>query len=282
MWLVDDSFHYTEITRHHSMVLGVGVKSYLDFCYYCNSGCVDTISLRTDVRMTQNDDRGIWPSASSFDRLSLCAGSFQLERDYPGPENAAAKRGTKIHAALEGKISWESLNKSDKISVERHAYNENSLIEQFSMEGSSLFKEKRFWVVGDDLEPRFSAQPDRVHIKDDRAMVLNYKNGRLPLKPIDKSWQIAVEVATVIANFPGIKTIIGGLIHPNAPKVNNKEHQTITWSRETVLVNTPTLIKVAEEAMKPDAIRVPGEEQCLYCSGRKCGICEKYRQWRNK
>lgn len=238
---------------------------------------MSSLKMPTENSVQTFDERLGLPSASSMDRLMLCAGAFNMERQFPRCETPSGRRGTKIHAALEGKLPVESLNKSDRISYERHAYNEAYLVEKHGMEGAEVYKEERLWVTDDNLEPLYSAKPDRVYILGNKALVINYKNGFTPQKPIKESWQILTELATVALNFSKIERFIGAFTSPNAP-YNGMEYQDCVSYRSSILASHHAIAINTTAALNPKAPRTPSPEACEWCSGKLSGMCPEYKK----
>jgi hypothetical protein len=98
-----------------------------------------------------DDDRKGLPSASSWRRYELCAGSWQLEQEAKrlGQEahksSAAADRGTRIHAYLAGeKVELFEAEQKTADFLKERALEQVKRI--FGDSEVKVLKEKRLWL----------------------------------------------------------------------------------------------------------------------------------------
>ena len=106
---------------------------------------------RTIFLTSMDDERKGLPSASSWRRYELCAGSWQLEREAKslGQEahksSPAATRGTQIHAYLAGekvKLSLDDQKTADFLQERA----EEQVKRIFGDSQVNVLKEKRLWL----------------------------------------------------------------------------------------------------------------------------------------
>jgi hypothetical protein len=82
-----------------------------------------------------SDPRKGRPSASSMDRLSACAASWNLEKLAPAePENPDATSGTRIHAVLAGLAPYDDLTADEQQTCDMCERDINELLQKFEMD----------------------------------------------------------------------------------------------------------------------------------------------------
>jgi hypothetical protein len=216
----------------------------------------------------------------------LCSGSFALEKHLKEMgKKRAASRGDKIHAALEGKLSPDALNHSDRICYERCVFEEGRLVELLNFEGSTVVRENRFWGFDGEGEPLFSAKPDVVYFSpDSRALIINYKTGHpnphtgyIPVGPIEQNEQMFTE-GTLVAYSEKftIKSAIIALIHPNyaLPDKSISQHTRLSVEELQSLYEKEKIASIS--ALDENAERTPGRKQCEFCLGAKLKACPEF------
>lgn len=226
------------------------------------------------------DEREHLPSASGMERLfppDGCPGSFQLEAHLSDPSNRApAARGERIHAAMEGKLPVERLSHSDRICYERLAFEEGRLVEELGFEGATQFKEQRLWYKSGERR-LFSGKPDVIHVLSNRALVVNFKTGFFPSTPIKHNRQMLCEGVLVAASGNWqFDHIVVALIHPNCALEDGKISQYVRHSIIDLQRASRLFEKAVEDALDPDAPRVPSAKACLWCLGRKNKCCQEF------
>ena len=86
-------------------------------------------------------------SASELDACSECPARFLRSKDITEEcKNTSAKRGAKLHKALEHS-SLEGLSPSDASTVDILMEKESMLVDQFGLEKSEIYRERRFWIA---------------------------------------------------------------------------------------------------------------------------------------
>jgi PD-(D/E)XK nuclease superfamily len=237
--------------------------------------------------MSNPDPRRGLPSASSMYRLANCPGSHaliislrQVGRYYELPNRHAAA-GTRIHKwlALERSpnavVAFEQHDQTLKPEERAVAHKcddlREDLIKQWAnganYETGAEFEwiiEKRFWYR-QGVWPRFSGQPDFgvIDRKNRRAILINYKSGRIEAEPAADNLQLRTEVVLLKHARPDLEEIDAAIVEPM-----------VTWESELVHYNGNTLTE-AENQILAIVDRAQWERDkrfagpwCTYCPAR--------------
>lgn len=198
-----------------------------------------------------------------MNRLALCRGSWLKEQNAPKKEeNAACKRGNKIHSCLEGRITLKDLSYSDAKMADRIMCTEALLVDKHGFEGATVIREERNWVLDSEFNEVLSAKPDVTYLKGKTALVINYKTGWLDPVPIGRNWQVATEVLSVMESH-GVTLAVGAIATPNA----GREYQDKIFDKSMPKIK---IIQMAKQAVTSEEL-TPGKEQCEFC--RAYEIC---------
>lgn len=219
--------------------------------------------------MTQ-DERGNKPSASGADRFMRCRPSFALTALLPKQKDKpSAKRGTKIHKALEHN-NYDHLNKSDRDCAYRIANREAFLVDKYELhKPDHILKEERIWC-----EDLYSGKSDVIYVKGNFALVINYKTGHYDPTTITENWQMRTESVLAQHKYPEVDVVCAVLIHPFC----STEWQEIIFELHTIEKFREELKVKAQEAMNPFGKPVPGEVQCQFCRLRE--DCKEFKAWK--
>lgn len=223
------------------------------------------------------DERMGVTSSSSMPRVMNCLGSFLFEKQQEDTRSAyvlkTSKRGDKIHAALAGHIPLEKLSKSDFICYERCSFEEGRLVQEHGFEGAQVIREERL-KLEENGRVYHTGKPDVVHFFKNKALIINYKTGHLPVENPAVNWQCVSEAILVAHNFKAT-SLIGVVIHPYAPLENGAISQVYTYSSKQIEAYGNALKQGAFQALVPIAPRTPGE-WCTYCRGAKNKTCPEW------
>lgn len=203
-----------------------------------------------------------------------CAGSWLAEANEPQKDTPEATSGTAIHAVLEGSKDIEDLNKSEKVTAQRIMQMEAEIVEEYDLHGAEVHREIRIPRTNREMEWLWSGQPDVIFVKKPFVYVVNYKTGWYEPIAIDQNWQMVAECALAIEQF-NCQYAIGVLLHPNS----GYGRQTRFFKR----LELDFLVKCCDEAalnaLAEEAQKVPGLEQCTYCTyALKCESLDKQIQ----
>lgn len=228
------------------------------------------------------------PSASGFDANFRCLGKANLEKQVPDeePDSDAAVRGNKIHAAL-AKSDLSGLSDSDQITASRCMFAESKLIHDFGFEGATAWWEdcdipdlnlERLWYIDDDLNPRWSAKLDSLHLSVDRerALVPDYKTGWSSPAPVKRNWQIRAQAALAMfadaSPANGVQNVVAALIHPHHP---DSLYEVGTFTAKELEADLVTINVNVAAMQEPDAPRTPNEVSCHFCRAKD--LCPEYK-----
>jgi len=204
-------------------------------------------------------DRGDKPSCSSFERYSLCAGSFQIAQLVPKEESGpAAQLGTDVHLALSG-------GKVDLTEEGEELYNlcryhlEKMQDEVIGKEVTfQSLVEQRLWWKGE-----WSGQSDRIDIFQDSALVVDYKTGRGEVTPADRNMQLRGLAVLVKRRFPTLKKVYVAIIAPRSIGTT-----LACYDEEGLAAATEEVLELVAEISKEHAPRTPAPEACKNCPAK--------------
>lgn len=215
----------------------------------------------------QEDERLGLPSASSAEAEISCLGRRNLcaKRGVEKVESQSAKRGTKIHSALEGVEQYDGLNASDKKTYDLICLYEGALVEKYSCEGADVASERRLWVIDDDGQNLYSAKLDRIYVRDNFALAIDFKTGFSNVTKARDNWQLRIQAICVFAEYPQIQEVASALIHPHHPFGKFSDY-VFTRKEASFLKDEyeDYLAKMKDE----NAPRTPNDISCKYCSAK--------------
>lgn len=215
--------------------------------------------------MRPTDERGGYPSASGFERLYLCRGSWNLEKDLP-PERQTddAYIGNLIHDAL-AKDNYSKLDDDDKDMAERCERQRAALAKAmgFDEENITPIYEQRLWLMDDKLKPVLSGQFDYVLIQGERALLVDYKTGRGDVPESASNWQLRVGAVLLRDHF-NVTSVTVAIVQPwvsSTPDVCEYGEEDLEKSRALIF-------EIVAESRRTDAPRTPSLEACKYCRAK--------------
>ena len=216
-----------------------------------------------------NDDRRGMPSASSWRRLELCAGSWQLGEQAKaiGQEahksSRAAARGSLIHAWLAG-IPGEDGKEIKLMEPEQRTADflqeraQEQIARIFGDARVETLVEKRLWLRVDG-RPALSGQFDKVIHSGDTALILDYKSGHSQPDPAEINSQLKVLSVLVALHLPQVTTVIAQII--SGPYGVTESRYSIAELAHAYNEILDTLRAIHAE----DAPFHPSPEACRYC-----------------
>jgi hypothetical protein len=168
------------------------------------------------------DQRRNLPSASSWPRYELCAGSWQLEQEAKRlnqeahKSSKAAERGSLIHAWLAGlpdekgnKIKLMESEQKTADFLQERAQDQIEII--FGGAQVETLIEKRLWLKVDG-RLALSGQFDKVIYSGDTALILDFKSGHSEPDPAEQNAQLKVLAVLVVLHLPQVTTVIAQII----------------------------------------------------------------------
>jgi hypothetical protein len=207
-----------------------------------------------------SDERQNKPSASGFERIVLCPGSWKAEWGLPSASSAEAESGTRIHAALAGEVA--ALSPDEETCRDNCLSLANELIDAYlgdAKEPTRFLKEQRLWTSDEAV----SCKADLLAVSGRRAVLIDYKTGRGDVESAEGNYQLMVG-AVAAADELDLDSVVVAIIQPWAsPQVTQAVYG------ELELDNAREIIQQAlAEANHTNPPLVPGEKQCRYCKAR--------------
>lgn len=213
-------------------------------------------------------------SASGSLRWIACAGSAHVEAELPNEPNEHSELGILAHDLSEKMLRGTPFDLSE-FDGEMVGY-----IQEYVAHCNEL--RTNAWYVG--VEERVDFSPwvpggfgtaDFISIKDHTAFIVDLKYGYVRVSAKDNS-QLKLYALGVLNEFDylhRIEKFVCTIVQPRVGHVGVAEYtrdQLVEWA-ETVAV------PAAELALTPNAPRVPGRKQCLYCRARaNCGELKRH------
>lgn len=213
------------------------------------------------------------PSASGFDAEFRCPGKRALCAKLPKEEDtAAARRGQRIHAALQAG-DFSELAESEARTASRIAYGESEIVHEYGFEGAMVTFEERNWDFDEDFNPRWSARIDRYDWQRDkrRLLVIDDKSGWTLPPPIHENWQVRSEGALMADQCDAVETVIA-LIHPHHP---DSLWEAKVYSLDEMRHLLDIVRHNVQAIQQPDQPRRAGSMQCQWCPAKR--ICPEYQ-----
>jgi len=218
-----------------------------------------------------NDERGGLPSASSFERLAACPGSFWWAKQAPEPEESEdAATGTRIHAYLAGEITADKLSEEE---MHTATACDSLACEFLQSRGfapeSPVKREERFWFQ-DDGNNLFSGKADLFARKGPFGVVIDYKTGRGDVAPAPENLQLRALVACV-ASEEFLATVEVVIVQPWAsPRVTVATYDGVAIERAT-----EESVRIARRAIEDGGKTTTAGDHCRYCPAK--GLCPATR-----
>lgn len=220
----------------------------------------DLLTMMDAMEMIKDERQGL-PSASGMQRLFLCPGSWNAERKCPHDEESEdAAMGTMLHACMEQGTTPEDPEDAEAVAWCREM--EDFLCNKYlGSTDVSRYREVRLFERGDRL---FSGKPDMVAVGTRRALVVDYKFGRLPVAAAECNLQLSALAVLVMDMFEdgAVDEVFVCILQPYASR---KEPAVCRYTRESVeqaRAFFQTCIKLAQDEHAP---LKPSEKACRYC-----------------
>ena len=217
-----------------------------------------------------SDDRARLPSASSFRRFELCAGSWQLEQKARELNQEACQRseaaltGDRIHEWLahqRAELDPDEL-KTAEFLKERA---DDQIARIFGDARVDILVEKRLWLELDG-KPALSGRFDRVVWAENKALLIDFKSGFSEPDPAEQNSQLKVLAVLFALNFRSVQEVI----------VQLSLVPTASLRRATISRSSRAPMKRSSPRCKPLTIRTrafnPSPEACRYCPAKL--ICQ--------
>ena len=215
------------------------------------------------MEMIKDERQGL-PSASGMQRLFLCPGSWNAERKCPiDEESEDAAMGTMLHACMEQgtppedpedaeAVAW--CREMEKALCEKHLGMKENWTDVQTVREVRLFERDRL----------FSGKPDMVAVWDRKALVVDYKFGRIPVSPAECNLQLSALAVLVMDGHEAYHTdeVFVCILQPYASR---KEPAVCRYTRESVEQARAFFRACIEQAQDEHAPLKPSEKACRYC-----------------
>ncbi|WP_297603008.1 DUF2800 domain-containing protein [uncultured Akkermansia sp.] len=216
-----------------------------------------------DTEIIEDERQGL-PSASGMQRLFLCPGSWNAERKCPiDEESEDAAMGTMLHAHMEQgttpedpedaeAVAW--CREMEKALCEKHLGMKENWTDVQTVREVRLFERDRL----------FSGKPDMVAVWDRKALVVDYKFGRIPVSPAECNLQLSALAVLVMDMFEdgAVDEVFVCILQPYASR---KEPAVCRYTRESVEQARAFFRACIEQAQDEHAPLKPSEKACRYC-----------------
>lgn len=210
-------------------------------------------------------ERGNLPSASGLERISLCTGSWLMERDLPElPELEWTASGTRIHAALAGYDVELSNDEKETFGMCENLRTDAKISAEIGPDWVEDFNPERLW------DSNYSGKPDYIATSPSgkSALIVDFKTGRLETEEAPSNWQLrGYAVLWYLIN--DVETVTVAIIAP-------WQKQRLTLAKYTEKDLSDSFIEIREliqKALTPGQPLTPGEKQCRYC--RALSVCHE-------
>lgn len=230
------------------------------------------------------NDRGTWTSASSAQADLLCAGRHTAQQAAMTAETnglLAAKDdsedavfGRNVHAALCAGSDAGLTPKEAELFDSCRKIEAKLLTKAFGAVDPAKaqpLREKRLWIAFGQL--RHSGQPDAVHRKGARALIVDYKTGPNEAPASSRNQQLRDLAVLTYYNTVMLADVWVAIIQPlvtHEPEVTVYDKAAIQQSKLLMEAR----VKASNDPASP---RTPGTTQCQYCRAQR--ICAEYQAW---
>ena len=221
----------------------------------------------------QDNGRFRRPSASSWRRRELCAGSYRLELEAEQSGQAAhersveAGRGTRIHAWLAGEtVDLDESELATAQFLKERAFEQVERI--FGGFSPNVMREKRLWLEVDG-KPALSGRFDVVYYTDKQALVQDYKTGFGEPDPAQQNAQLRVLAVLLAFHQSTIEEVIVQII--SGPYGVTEARFTIAQ----LATIYEEIIATLRAINSKDAPLNPSPEACRFCKATM--ICPALR-----
>lgn len=202
------------------------------------------------------DERQGLPSASGMQRLYLCPGSWQAEKKCPvDDETEDAAKGTILHKCMEEGTTPEDPTDAEAVAWCRDM--EDLLQQKYLGENAERIREIRLF----DKDSTFSGKPDLIALKGKKALVIDYKFGRIPVSPAESNLQLSALAVLAMDKYDADDVYVC-ILQPFAsrqdPAVCRYVHKSVDRARAFFRA-------CIAQARNENAPLKPSEKACRYC-----------------
>lgn len=215
-----------------------------------------------------SDERAGLPSASNFERLAACPGSWWWAKQAPEAEETEdAATGTRIHAYLAGEITADKLTEEE---IHTATACDSAAWEFLRSRGLTpedpIHKERRFWFEDLSASRIFSGKADLFARKGAMAAIIDYKTGRGDVAPAPENLQLRALVACVACE-EFLSSVEVAIVQPWAsPRVTVAIYDGFAIGRAIA-----EALEIVRRATTDEGKTTVAGEHCKYCPAK--GLC---------
>lgn len=204
------------------------------------------------------------PTASGMERIALCPGSWNLEKDQPETETSDSSFGTRVHASLAGE-EIESVTKQEQDTIDQLSRRREAMFADLKIDSTWDISLECRLTINRGLQILLSGQYDGLAISPDgkTAVVWDYKSLPGEVAETRNNIQLRSLAVLVKANYPDVTKVIVNIL------------QAFTKTRMPVVYDEADLVLAEQEiraslqaSQAEDAPINPGIKQCDYCRAK--------------
>ena len=204
-----------------------------------------------------DDERGLEPSASAAKYNRLCNGRHRMCLPLEDVESNQAHDGIAQHLYMEDDtVELRDDLKPACLQAEEQRRHVIGLVwNDWESNPPEVYLENRLWY----RDNRYSGKADYVGIRDKKALIIDYKFGRIKVDDASKNDQLIWLAVLIFANFE-VEQVTVSIIQPHCgpPHLHTYDRKDLTRLRSRVLA-------LVRRINSPHASLRAGEEQCRYC-----------------
>lgn len=224
------------------------------------------------MKKQQFDPRFGRVSASAYEAAILCPGKPNAEKGMPDDrdpkDDAMADFGETVHAILAGAIDREGQPREVLEAVQELEYKADLVFNDWVGSGGEIkhiIREDRFYLR-DGVTPWFSGQADDIRISvidgQRHALIRDYKSLYGEHTVAAENPQLRSQAVLLENELPGFESITVCIVQ------RGEKPDPVTFMREDLVAAGELLLEHRAAWEDPEAPRIPGEKQCMYCKAR--------------
>jgi len=211
------------------------------------------------------DERENKPSASIICQMSKCSGYWNMIKKYKQynelvGDNKDGDMGSLGHKAMETDNEL-ILPKEMRWLFHRAKNTEVDLVSEYFDGEVESSREKRMWMLDDNLNPIMSAKLDKMYWQDEKFLIIDYKFGRGDQDKASGNLQLMSQLATVSSNMK-VRQARMVIIQPWL----GKYPETCDYIHSDMDIVRSTIQEILDRSNSDDITYTPGK-QCDYCPG---------------
>jgi hypothetical protein len=208
-------------------------------------------------------------SPSNLLRRQKCPGSARMEHGLPEEPTPDSEEGRLLHAACATE-NLDGLQGEQRDSVEHALRLRDEAME--TVFGTALPDDCEFAVekplaFGTVRRGEFfRGTADFVAIGEKRALIVDYKFGRLPVEPAADNLQLAAYAAMLTHSERFTGTVFVALVRPRAP--GGQSLTMADYTHAEILDAAHVIRGIYDASNRLDARLAPSEDACRYCRAK--------------